>query len=315
MLQQPGRWILACALPPANPMRIVEALRARGTWAAVSVVALLATACASLDVDQLAVAPASSGTEATASEAKVAESKAGDRKGPPRLVDLARANAANPHDVKVALGYARGLKKEGRLKEAATVLETASRGAPVAAQAGKPVQAGEGIGTRALIVDRGLLALELGQAAEAKQLLAGANDPKARDWRVLSGLGIAAATLGQQAEAQRYFQSALELAPDNASVLNNLAMSYMLDKKIDKAEQLLRRAAKAGPTKPRVAQNLQLAVSLRAPKGDSDQSQPRPVAMDASPPMGLTKTPTSTFTTSAITTGSNLANAGKDTGK
>ena len=245
----------------------------RCTWLVVSLAAMLASACASLDADKLAVG-------AVASEADT-PAAAPDRKATGKIADLARASAAHPRDPKLAISYARGLKQDGRLKDALTVLETAS-----AAQApGKP--------NRAVQLERGLLALELGQTVQAQQLLASVNDPKARDWRVLSGLGVASATLGQQAEAQRYFQSALELAPNNAAVLNNLALSYMLDRKIDRAEQLLRRAAKGGDSRPRVAQNLALAVSLRTPRGDGEAAgtvisqAPR---TDGAPPMGLTKT-------------------------
>jgi Flp pilus assembly protein TadD len=267
---------------------------------AVCMAAILASGCSSMDLSKFSAldlsAPAAPETSiAAAPDQKIAPPSP---TGVPKLTDLARANAASPHDSKIALGYARGLKKEGRLKEALAVLEAAS-------SASAPPH-------RALIVERGLMSLELGQMAGAQKLLASVNDPKAKDWRVLSGLGVASASLGQQPEAQVYFQSALAASPNNATVLNNLAMSYMLDKKVDKAEQLLRRASKNAGTKPRVAKNLALAVSLKPARGDdagsakvanapvanapvanahADTGPASPARESAAMPMGLIKTP------------------------
>ena len=259
--------------------------RSRATWMAVSLAAILATACASLDSRQLAVGSSSqpagvSAGSAAAPDVKPQETLA-DRKATARLSELARASKADSRDPKVALSYARALKGSGRVKDALTVLETAA--------------AGPGASNRAIQIERGLLSLELGQAAEARQLLSSANGARSKDWRVLSGLGIASAALGQQAEAQRLFQTALDVSPNNAAVLNNMAMSYLLDQKVEQAEQMLRRAAGARDASPRVTQNLALTATLRGPNDDpapaaSNKVASETVRVENLPPMGLTKT-------------------------
>ena len=100
-------------------------------------------------------------------------------------------------------------------------------------------------GDRRLQLERGLLALELGDAATAEKLLRQAHDPKAPDWRLHSALGAALASRGKQQEAQVQLAKALALAPDQPSVLNNLALSYALDGKVAEAEQLLRKAQRS----------------------------------------------------------------------
>ena len=122
--------------------------------------------------------------------------------------------------------------------------------------AGKPAD-------RRLQLERGLLALELGETAKAETLLREAHDPKAPDWRLHSALGAALASGGKQPEAQAQFAKALALAPDHPSVLNNLALSYALDGKIAEAEKLLRRAAARPAQTAQVKQNLALVWALR----------------------------------------------------
>ena len=260
-----------------------------GKWVAVSLAAMLATACASMDMSQLAEGTSTRPEGAADLAPKAQRSQLANIKATEsgttdaRLSDLARASKSNPRDPKLALRYARALKKAGRLKDALTVLETAS--------------AGTTAGNRAMLVERGLLSLELGQAGEARQLLASAGDGKSKDWRVLSGLGIALATLGQHAEAQRFFQAALDLAPNNSTVLNNLAMSYLLDKKVDQAEQMLRRAAGGGDASPRVTksvtQNLTLTATLRSAPPMASKLASETVRAETLPPMGLTRSPAS----------------------
>ena len=114
----------------------------------------------------------------------------------------------------------------------------------------------------ALVKERGMLALELGQLSKAEKLLSRARDEQNPDWRVHSALGAAYSARGNQQAAQLEFSKALKLAPDHPSVLNNLALSYALDGNHDQAERLLRRAAKDDKTKPKTKQNLALILGL-----------------------------------------------------
>lgn len=166
-----------------------------------------------------------------------------------RLQTLAAAHKANPADAGAALAYSKALRTSGASTEALAVLETAAKGSPA---------------NRRLGLERGLIALELGDTARAETLLRAAHDPKAPDWRLHSALGAALATRGKQQEAQAQFSKALALAPNHPGILNNLALSYLLDGKGVEAERLLRTAAaaKANPEAGKVQQNLALVLGL-----------------------------------------------------
>ncbi|MBX9590300.1 MAG: tetratricopeptide repeat protein [Hyphomonadaceae bacterium] len=166
-----------------------------------------------------------------------------------QLQALAAAHGANPTDPGAALAYARALRTGGAKADALAVLEAAAKSKSA---------------DRRLALERGLIALELGEAQKAETLLRSAHDPKAPDWRLHSALGAALASRGKQQDAQAQFAKALALAPNNPSVLNNLALSYALDGKAGEAEKLLRTAAatKAGPDAGRVQQNLALVLGL-----------------------------------------------------
>jgi Flp pilus assembly protein TadD len=115
---------------------------------------------------------------------------------------------------------------------------------------------------RALLGERGLLALETGQMDKAESLLKKAHDPKAPDWRLQSALGSALSANGKQKEAQSQFAKALSMAPDHPAILNNLALSLAMEGKHDDAERLLRQAASTAKD-PQAQQNLAVVLSMR----------------------------------------------------
>jgi Flp pilus assembly protein TadD len=168
---------------------------------------------------------------------------------PANLAPLAAAHKANPADAGAALAYAKALRTGGAKADALAVLETTAKSRPA---------------DRRLALERGLLALDLGDAAKAEALLRAAHDPKAPDWRLHSALGAALASSGRQQGAQAQFAKALALAPDHPSILNNLAIAYALDGKAGEAEKLLRKAAsaKTSPDAGKMQQNLALVLGL-----------------------------------------------------
>ncbi len=171
-------------------------------------------------------------------DAKVARNRLGE------AATLATARA-NPRDVEATLAAARILRREGDKSGALALLDQAASAAPNDAR---------------LFRDRGLLALELGAVARARDHLQHAVASGSRDWQTHSALGSALAASGKQKDAQHHFAEALKQAPDNPVVLNNLALSLALDGRRGEAEQMLRRAS-AGRDKAsdaRVAQNLML---------------------------------------------------------
>jgi Flp pilus assembly protein TadD len=162
---------------------------------------------------------------------------------------LAAVHKANPADPAAAIAYAKELRNGGAKADALAVLDTAAKARPT---------------DRRLALERGLVALEIGETSKAETLLRSAHDPKAPDWRLHSALGAALATRGKQQEAQTQFAKALAIAPNNPSVLNNLALSYALDGKTGEAEKLLRTAAgaKTNPDAAKMQQNLALVLGL-----------------------------------------------------
>ena len=178
------------------------------------------------------------------------------------LAALERAHKEKPHDVNDALAYARSLRASGNLKGADAVLDAMA----------------EKDRNRALLVERGMIALELGQIARSRKALLQATKLDPKDWRVLSALGIAEASAGSQTKARGYFKQALALAPGHPVVLNNMAMSYILQGKAAEAQVMLRDVARTdaatiGEAKPRVESNLALASALATPA-----TPPKPAA-------------------------------------
>jgi Flp pilus assembly protein TadD len=120
----------------------------------------------------------------------------------------------------------------------------------------------------ALIGERGLLALELGQVDKAVALLARAQNPTKPDWRMQSAYGAALSAAGRQKEAQDQFSKALAAAPGQPSILNNMALSYALEGRHDDAEKTLRQAA-AQSGDPQARQNLALILGLKGKTGEA----------------------------------------------
>jgi Flp pilus assembly protein TadD len=217
--------------------------RQKGRAIAISAAALVG-ACAQSGLDappSLLTEPAKQAvTTAPATPAKTSATPAAD------LATLAATHAQKPTDATAALAYARALRQGGQKADALAVLDKAAGKAPA----------------RDIQRERGMLALDLGQASRAETLLKAAQDPKSPDWRVHSALGAALAATGKQQEAQLQFARALTLSPDNPAVLNNLALSYALDGKRDEAEKLLKRAQRSDEKSTHVRQNLALVASL-----------------------------------------------------
>lgn len=199
--------------------------------------------------------------EAGPGDAKAARARLGE------AATLAAART-NPRDVDSVLAAARIMRQQGDKAGALALLDTSAPVAPNDAR---------------ILRDRGLLALELGELARARDHLRKAVANGSRDWQTHSALGAALAAGGDQKGAQRQFAEALKLAPDNPVVLNNLALSLALEGRRAEAEEMLRRAAGSKPKAAdrRVAQNLALVSRISARNGKAaskpaDRAPPRP---------------------------------------
>lgn len=182
--------------------------------------------------------------------------------GEPSSAASPQKSAAAPKEPDVQLSAettakikeARALRTDGKKAEALALLDKAP----------------DGDKDPALMKERGLLALELGQIDRAKDLLTKSQASGPPDWRVHSALGAALSASGKQQDAQAEFAKALALSPDQPSVMNNLALSYALDGKHEDAELMLRRAAIAPDSEPKTKQNLALILGL---KGNIDEAR------------------------------------------
>ena len=119
---------------------------------------------------------------------------------------------------------------------------------------------------RRLALERGLLALELGETANAETLLRAAHDPRLPTGGCIRRSARRSPPAASRRKPRLQFAKALALAPDHPSILNNLALSYALDGKTGEAEKLLRRAAARHgwhrPRRGKVQQNLALVLGL-----------------------------------------------------
>jgi len=191
--------------------------------------------------------------EVTPGEAKAARARLGE------VATLAAARS-NPRDLDAVMAAARIMRQQGNKSGALALLDTSAPIAPNDAR---------------LLRDRGLLALELGALARARDHLKKAVANGSRDWQTRSALGTALAAAGDQKGAQREFAEALAQSPGNPVVLNNLALSMAMEGRRGEAEQMLRQAAgqkKDGDA--RVAQNLALVSRISDQKGKTADKPP-----------------------------------------
>jgi Flp pilus assembly protein TadD len=215
--------------------------------------ALLCAACApgGAELGPLAMSdPAGGGVAGGVTAAKPLTGAAPNPVTPVKTASLPDIEVSAP--VASAIRQARSLRASGKKAEALELLDKT-------AGSGKDP---------ALLAERGLMALELGQVEKAEQLLARAQDPKRPDWRLQSAYGAALSANGRQKEAQQQFAKALTAAPDQPSILNNLALSFALEGNHDAAEKILRQASdRTGD--PQARQNLALILGLKGQVGEA----------------------------------------------
>jgi Flp pilus assembly protein TadD len=170
-----------------------------------------------------------------------------------RLDPLARAAfwgaqaAADPRDADAGVHLAAALRALGRNQEAA-----------LAAQQVLVVDPGD----KDAMMEQARAFVAGGQGFYAIDPLTRLGGKDAKDWRVLSLLGVAFEQVSRDQEAEAAWRRALELSPDNPSVLSNLALHEAADGKAGEAEALLRKAAAQPGASVQVRQNLALVLGL-----------------------------------------------------
>lgn len=213
-------------------------------------VALLCGACAQTSADLSATPLAETASAAPVGEITTSALPPANS-SPAPAVAAAREITVAPETAK-AIRVARTAREKGQKTEALAGLDKAKNADS----------------DPALLSERGMLALELGQTKRAEELLKSATSKGADDWRVLSAYGAALSANGNQSAAQAELAKALAAAPGQPAVLNNLALSYALDGKHAEAERLLRQATDTGGN-PQAGQNLALILGLNGKVGEA----------------------------------------------
>jgi Flp pilus assembly protein TadD len=214
--------------------------RACRRFAPALIFSLIVSACAQSDLETGALQLGQN------AEAWNTETVKGENLPPPRMTAKSESVSLNM-ETAAAIRDARKIREGGNKARALGILEKTP----------------DSDKDKALILERGLITLEMGQIDKAVDLLKQAYNPEAPDWRQHSALGAALSAKGDQQAAQAEFDSALKLSPNNPSILNNLALSYALDGKHAEAERILRNIAEQDDGKPQAKQNLALILGLR----------------------------------------------------
>jgi tetratricopeptide (TPR) repeat protein len=107
----------------------------------------------------------------------------------------------------------------------------------------------------------GVLALQVGKAHVAVQLMARAHQLQPKNPLILSNLGAALRREGRNAEALVAYRQALALDPRMADTLNNIANVLIEQGTFDEAEEVLERLARERPAQA-VSQYLSLSKAL-----------------------------------------------------
>jgi Flp pilus assembly protein TadD len=232
--------------------------------AALSLILAGATAVLAKDKAEPAAAPAAPAKPAPAAPAPPKKATPQQRAEADRLDPLARAAfwagevSLDPRDTDAGIHLAAALRGLGRNAEAAQtaqqvlVVDPSNQGA-LMEEARAFVAAGQGF-----------------YAIEPLGKLGGAN---ARDWRVLSLLGVAYEQVSRLDDAQAAWKRALELSPDNPAVLSNLAMHDAAAGRSADAEALLRKAAAQPGAGLQVRQNLALILGLEGKLAEAETIQ------------------------------------------
>ena len=125
----------------------------------------------------------------------------------------------------------------------------------------------------AALMEQARAFIAAGQGFYALDPLSRLGGKDARDWRVLSLLGVAFEQTARGAEAEAAWRRALELSPDNPAVLSNLAMHAAADGRTADAETLLRKAVALPGSTVQERQNLALILGLEGKLAEAETLQ------------------------------------------
>ena len=113
--------------------------------------------------------------------------------------------------------------------------------------------------------------LAAGQGFYAIEPLTRLQGAGAKDWRLLSLLGVAYDQVSRGDDAEAAWREALQLSPDNPAVLSNLAMHEAARGQSAEAERLLRQAVAQPGATLQMRQNLALVLGMEGKLAEAER--------------------------------------------
>jgi Flp pilus assembly protein TadD len=162
--------------------------------------------------------------------------------------ELGRRYNSDPGDKSASINYARALRALTRYTEAAAVMQTAAVRSPHDLE---------------VLGEFGKALADLGELAQAKDVLTHAYTPDRPSPTLMSVQGVVEDKLGDHEGARTFYRDALRISPGDPAILNNLGLSYLLSKQLPQAEAALREANASPQADARERDNLAFVLELQ----------------------------------------------------
>lgn len=171
----------------------------------------------------------------------------------------------NPSDALAATDYARALRENGGMDQAALVLEPFVKSKDALSYS---------------LSEYAALMLAKGDAKKAEDYAQKAVLKDEENFRAYHNLGLALEIQGKHPEAERAFRKGLELwQGDPTSIMNNLALNLSSQGYLDEAIEILRKAQTIAPEKVEIERNLRIVTALQqAARGPTPMPPKKPAS-------------------------------------
>lgn len=176
-----------------------------------------------------------------------------------------RAYKKNPEDDLAATDYARALRENGSVDQAAMLL--------------KPL-ADRKDALSYTLSEYAAVLLTKGDSKGAERYAQKAVVKDETNFRAYHNLGLALETQAMHPEAERAFRKGLELwQGDPTSIMNNLALNLSAQGYLDEAIEILRKAQSVAPDRVEIERNLRIVTALQqAARGPTPMPQKKPAS-------------------------------------
>jgi Flp pilus assembly protein TadD len=215
---------------------------------------LLLSACQTTSAD----AQARSGNVDSA----IARANSGEKMS---LAAAERAYKKSPDDAMAATDYARALREEGALDQAAAVLEPFAKNKDALSYT---------------LSEYSAIFLAKGDSSKAETYAQKAIVKDSTNYKAYHNLGLALETQAKHEEAERAFRKGLELwQGDPTIIMNNLALNLSAQGYLDESIEILRKAQSIAPDRVEIERNLRIVTALQqAARGPTPMPPKKPAS-------------------------------------